>query len=108
MTARSPHATGTWAALPEIILGAAPLQGRERTLLKFIEAAAADAAIPEFDRRQVLDEIKQYIWAGTETTALMLAWALYLTAAHPDVADRIRHEASASVRRSRTGPRRLP
>jgi cytochrome P450 len=88
------HATGTWASLPEIILGAAPLQGRERTLLSFIEAAAADAAIPEFDRRQVLDEIKQYIWAGTETTALMLAWALYLTAAHADVADRIRHEAS--------------
>jgi cytochrome P450 len=87
------HATGTWAALPDIVLGAAPLQGRERTLLKFIEAAAEDAAIPEFDQRQVLDEIKQYIWAGTETTALMLAWALYLTSAHPDVADRIRHEA---------------
>jgi cytochrome P450 len=87
------HATGTWAALPDIVLGAAPLQGRERTLLRFIEAAAEDAAIPEFDQRQVLDEIKQYIWAGTETTALMLAWALYLTSAHPDVADRIRHEA---------------
>ncbi len=89
------NATGTWASLPEIILGAAPLQGRDRTLLRFIETAAADAAIPEFDRSQVLDEIKQYIWAGTETTALMLAWALYLTAAHPDVADRIRHEANA-------------
>jgi cytochrome P450 len=34
------------------------------------------------------------VWAGTETTALILAWALYLTAANPDVADRIRHEAS--------------
>jgi enediyne biosynthesis protein E7 len=32
--------------------------------------------------------------SGTETTALMLAWALYLTSAHPDVADRIRQEAS--------------
>jgi cytochrome P450 len=88
------RATGTWAALPEIILGASPSQGRERTLLRFIEAAAADEGVPEFDRHQVLDEIKQYIWAGTETTALMLAWALYLTAEHADVADRIRHEAS--------------
>jgi cytochrome P450 len=87
------RATGTWAALPEIILGAAPSQGRERTLLRFIEAAAADEAVPEFDRHQVLDEIKQYIWAGTETTALMLAWALYLTAAHGDVAEKIRREA---------------
>ena len=86
------HATGTWAALPDIILGAALLQGRERTLLRFIEAAAEDAAIPEFDQRQVLDEIKQYVWAGTETTALMLAWALYLTSAHQDVADRVRRE----------------
>ena len=89
------HATGTWAALPEIILDAARLQGRERTLLRFIEAAAADPATPEFDQRQVLDEIKQYIWAGTETTALMLAWALYLTSALPEVADQIRHEASS-------------
>ena len=89
------HATGTWAALPEIILGTGLLQGRERTLLRFIEAAAEDAAIPEFDQRQVLDEIKQYVWAGTETTALMLAWALYLTSAHPEVADQIRHEASS-------------
>jgi cytochrome P450 len=86
------NATGTWAALPETILGAAPQQGRERTLLRFIEAAAADEAVPEFDRHQVLDEIKQYIWAGTETTALMLAWALYLTSAHQDVADRVRRE----------------
>jgi cytochrome P450 len=87
------QATATWASLPEAILGAAEFQGRERTLLKFIEAAAADPAVPAFDRHQVLDEIKQYIWAGTETTALMLAWALYLTAAHGDVAEKIRREA---------------
>jgi cytochrome P450 len=87
------RATATWASLPEVILGAAAFQGRERTLLKFIESAAADPAVPAFDRHQVLDEIKQYIWAGTETTALMLAWALYLTAAHGDVAEKIRREA---------------
>ncbi len=86
------QAAALWAALPDSILGVAPFQGRDQTLLNFIEAAAADAAIPEFDRNQVLDEIKQYIWAGTETTALLLAWALYLTATNPEVANRIRHE----------------
>jgi cytochrome P450 len=40
----------------------------------------------------VLDEIKQYIWAGTETTALTLAWALYLTCTAPHVVERIRRE----------------
>jgi hypothetical protein len=39
----------------------------------------------------MLDEIKQYIWAGTETTALMLAWALYQRG------HRIRHEAGKGV-----------
>ena len=40
-----------------------------------------------------IDEIKQYLWAGTETTALTLAWALYLLSRHPEAAERIRREA---------------
>ena len=43
-----------------------------------LEAAEADPNFPEFDHRQVIDEMKQYLWAGTETTALTLAWSLYL------------------------------
>ncbi len=85
----------TWISLPRLILGADPRKGRERTLLRMIEAAAADPSMPEFDGQQVLDEIKQYLWAGTETTALTLAWALYLTARHPEIAERIRREAAA-------------
>jgi cytochrome P450 len=42
-------------------------------------AGDADPSIPEFDEQQAIDEIKQYLWAGTETTALTLAWALYLS-----------------------------
>ena len=38
-------------------------------------------------------EIKQYLWAGTETTALTLGWTLYLLSRHPEVADKIRREA---------------
>ena len=82
----------TWAEVPPEVFAADPREERERTLLKMIEAAVADPAIPEFDRQQAVDELKQYLWAGTETTALTLAWALYLTARHPEAADRIRRE----------------
>ena len=61
-----------------------------------IEAAVADPTIPEFDQQQAVDELKQYLWAGTETTALTLAWALYLTSRQPEAADRIRREGEAT------------
>ena len=48
--------------------------------------------MPEFDQQQAIDELKQYLWAGTETTALTLAWALYETSRNPEVAERIRRE----------------
>src|SRR5262245_65338107 len=76
-------AMGVWAEVPPEVFAADPREARERTLLKMIEAAVADPTIPEFDRQQAVDELKQYLWAGTETTALTLAWALYLTARHP-------------------------
>ena len=85
-------AMDVWAGVPPQVFAADPREERERTLLKMIEAAVADPAIPEFDQQQAVDELKQYLWAGTETTALTLAWALYLTAKHPEAADRIRRE----------------
>ena len=39
--------------------------------------------------------MKQYLWAGTETTALTLAWTLYLLSQHPEALERIRAEARA-------------
>jgi cytochrome P450 len=57
-----------------------------------IQAAVADPTVPEFDQQQAIDEMKQYLWAGTETTALTLAWAMYLTSKHPEAAERIRRE----------------
>ena len=84
-----------WASVPPEVLGADPREARERTLLKMIEAAVADPTIPEFDQAQAIDEIKQYLWAGTETTALTLAWALYLTSKDPAAAERIRKEGEA-------------
>jgi cytochrome P450 len=78
--------------VPPLVLGADPVEQRERTLLRMIEEAVADPSVPEFDHQQAIDELKQYLWAGTETTALTLAWAIYLASIHPDVAQRIRTE----------------
>jgi cytochrome P450 len=85
-----------WAGVPPMVIAADPREARERTLLKMIQEAVADTSIPEFDQQQAVDELKQYLWAGTETTALTLAWALYLTAKHPEAAERIRAEGEAT------------
>jgi cytochrome P450 len=85
-----------WAGVPPTVMAADPREERERTLLKMIDAAVADPSIPEFDQQQAVDELKQYLWAGTETTALTLAWALYLTSKHPEAAERIRREGEAT------------
>jgi cytochrome P450 len=82
-----------WDSVPDAVIGAGILEHRENTLLKMIENAAADPDFPEFDHRQAIDEMKQYLWAGTETTALTLAWSLYLLSTHPETLVRIREEA---------------
>lgn len=81
-----------WAAVPPAVIAADPREHRDRTLLKMIQAAVADPSIPEFDEQQAIDELKQYLWAGTETTALTLAWALYEMSKQPEMAERIRRE----------------
>ncbi|MFM9942496.1 MAG: cytochrome P450 [Hyphomicrobiaceae bacterium] len=86
-----------WAGVPPDVMAADPREMRERTLLKMIEAAVADPSIPEFDQQQAIDELKQYLWAGTETTALTLAWALYECSRSPEVAERIRRESEAVI-----------
>ena len=89
-------AMDVWASVPPEVIAGDPREMRERTLLKMIEAAVADPSIPEFDQAQAIDELKQYLWAGTETTALTLAWALYETARHPEACERIRKEGEAT------------
>jgi cytochrome P450 len=85
-------AMAVWGSVPPEVFAADPREARERTLLKMIEAAVADPSVPEFDQQQALDELKQYLWAGTETTALTLAWSLYEAARRPEVCERIRRE----------------
>ncbi|MGL4395685.1 MAG: cytochrome P450 [Hyphomicrobium sp.] len=88
-------AVDAWWSVPPAVMAADPRDHRERTLLKLIEAATADPNLPEFDQQQAIDEIKQYLWAGTETTALTLAWALYEVSRNPEMAERIRAESLA-------------
>jgi len=90
-------AVEAWWSVPPAVMAADPREHRERTLLKMIEAAIADPARPEFDEQQAIDEIKQYLWAGTETTALTLAWALYLLSNHPEAAERVRQEGQSVI-----------
>jgi len=85
-------AVNAWWSVPPAVIAANPHDDREKTLLKLIEAATKDPNLPEFDEQQAIDEIKQYLWAGTETTALTLAWALYEISRHPAMAERIRRE----------------
>ncbi len=85
-------AVNAWWSVPTAVMAADPHEDRERTLLKLIEAATNDPNFPEFDKQQAIDEIKQYLWAGTETTALTLAWALYEISRNPQMAERIRRE----------------
>lgn len=85
-------AVNEWWSVPPSVMGADPREEREKTLLRMIENAVADPDVPEFDQQQAVDEIKQYLWAGTETTALTLSWSLYLTSKYPEAAERIRRE----------------
>ncbi|WP_024803538.1 cytochrome P450 [Nocardia sp. BMG51109] len=44
---------------------------------------------------EIADQIMTFFIGGTETTANVLAWALYALGRHPDIADRVADEADA-------------
>lgn len=81
-----------WLSVPSGVLAAPARDERPVTLLSMMQDATSDPARPEFTEAQIIDEMKQYLWAGTETTALTLAWCFYLLYLHPEVAERIRRE----------------
>jgi cytochrome P450 len=81
-----------WLSVPSTVLAAEGIGGRETTLLSMMRGAVANPETPEFTEAQIIDEMKQYLWAGTETTALTLAWCFYLLHLNPHVAERIRRE----------------
>ncbi|MFP1643846.1 cytochrome P450 [Pontitalea aquivivens] len=79
---------------------AARMRAGARPLPDLLDLLAA-AQDPETGRRmtpaELRDNLLTFIVAGHETTALTLAWALYLCAFDPSVQDRARAEAQATL-----------
>ncbi len=96
-----------WASVPPAVLAADPREERERTLLKMIEAVVADPSVPEFDQQQAIDELKQYLWAGTETTALDARMGALRDVAPPGSRRAHPQGRRAGLRRSRADRQRL-
>ena len=85
------------------ILEGRPIDDTRDDLLRSLRSvhghAACPAAPPAAARpgdRGLRDEIVTILLAGHETSAVALAWALYLLARHPGAADDIRAEVSAT------------
>jgi cytochrome P450 len=57
-----------------------------------------------FDDALLADNLRGFMAAGHDTTALALTWALYLVARHPPTAIRIRAEADAVIGGGEIGP----
>ncbi len=60
----------------------------------WLSQLAARLDIAELENtNQLRDEVITLLIAGHETTAMLLAWSLYLVASHPDVLDQLAQEA---------------
>jgi len=57
---------------------------------------------------EIGDQVITFFLGGPETTANAIAWALYLVAQHPDVAERLRAEADSVLAGSLPGAEHLP
>lgn len=66
----------------------------ENLLQSLLVAAAAD---PQFDEREIADNVLTMLLAGEDTTANTLAWALYFLAGHPGVQERLAAEVAVAL-----------
>ncbi len=64
-------------------------------LLSLLLLATDSDGGPALSDREVRDELMTMFFAGHETSAAALAWALYLLATHPSIADDVRREVAA-------------
>jgi cytochrome P450 len=65
--------------------------GGDRLVAALGEASGVDTQAP-LTRRQIMDELKNHLLAGHETTGCGLAWTLHELAGHPEVYERLRAE----------------
>jgi cytochrome P450 len=83
-------------ALDQVVYDA--IRGRRRKpaaesdLLSLLLQSRDEATGEGLSDRQVRDEVVTLLFAGSESTALMLSWAWYLLAEHPDVDSRLYDE----------------
>jgi len=71
----------------------ATLEGREDILSLLI--AAKDEAGQGLSDQDIMDQLLTIVFAGHETTAVMLAWAFYFLHQNPDALERLRKEIAA-------------
>lgn len=86
---------GFVAAARERLEAHPELRERPENLLQSLLAAAA--ADPQFDEREIADNVLTMLLAGEDTTANTLAWALYFLAGHPEVQERIAAEVATAL-----------
>lgn len=69
----------------------------ERDLLSALLKARDSIDGMQMSEQQIVDEVRTFLLAGHETSALLLTWAMYLLAKHPEVQERLRLEVQATV-----------
>jgi cytochrome P450 len=67
--------------------------GGEDVLSRLL-VSTREEADPAVGRRRLRDELVTLLLAGHETTASTLSWTLHLLGRHPEIADRVRAEAT--------------
>lgn len=74
----------------------APQTGDAVSLINQFRNARYEDTGEAMTRKELRDEVAAFFFAGQETTASALAWALYYLALHPAVANRVSEEARAA------------
>lgn len=70
-----------------------PLAQPDGDALARLVAAFEDGGCPTMTARQLRDEIVTLLLVGHETTAVALAWTLWLVGRHPETQEKLREEA---------------
>lgn len=82
--------------------------GAPRTNLLDALLACRDPAGRPLEDDEIRDQVVTFLFAGHETTAQALTWALVLLSCHPDAGERLVAEVHATSGRRPPGPAELP
>src|SRR5262245_7428231 len=82
------------------LIGRRRAEPGEDDLLSLLIGATDNEGGPALSDVEIRNELMTMFFAGHETSAAALAWALYLLARHPDTADAVREELAAGQEES--------